>query len=181
MSSISVDSSRLPLVDIAFAGAITPVDCRQLFDALNEVCAPGVRLATIVDFRELDAFAVTAPIRQALARAFFDGIDQRRASTVCEARIVTNALTRGMLVAFDWVTGAKWPCASFPTREQAVAWVSEQMEKDAGVRPMSSSGVFAMSAESAAPELREAADPTPQRTCRDPRRATHPRPPPDPT
>jgi hypothetical protein len=153
MSSISVDTCRLPLVDVAFRGAISEADCHQLFAALNEVCAPGVRVANVVDLRELDAFAVTGAIRQALARAFFDGVDQRRASTICEARIVTNALTRGILVAFDWVTGSKWPCASFTTREGAMAWVREQVEKDAGVRAMSSSGVFAMSPESGDPEL----------------------------
>jgi hypothetical protein len=156
MSSISVDPCRLPLVEVAVRGAITEDDCQHLIASLNEVCAPGVRVATVIDLRELDAFAVTASIRQALARAFFDGIDQRLASTICEARIVTNVLTRGILVGFDWITGAKWPCASFTTRDQAVAWVNEQVEKDSQVRPMSSSGVFSMSAESGAPELRQA-------------------------
>ncbi len=156
MSSISVDTRRLPLVAVAFEGAITEAECHQLFASLNEVCAPGVRVANVVDFRELDALAVTAAVRQALARAFFDGIDQRRASTICEARVVTNVLTRGILVAFDWVTGAKWPCASFTTREQAVAWVNDQVENDAQVRGMSSSGLFAISAESREPELRQA-------------------------
>ena len=153
MSSIAVDTRQLPLVDVAVTGAITDADCQQLHDTLTEVCAPGVRVGHVVDLRALDAFAVTAQVRQALARSFFDGIDQRRAATICEARIVTNVLTHGILKAFDWVTGTKWPCASFPTREQAVAWVNEQVAMDAAVRPMSPSGMFAIPAESGELEL----------------------------
>ena len=161
-AAITVDTKELPLVRVAFAGAPAEDDAARYYATLNEVSARRPRVAHLVDFRALDPFAMTAAARQALARAFFDGIDGRRAVTVCEARIVDDALTRGIIVAFDWVTGAKWPCASFPTEAEAVAWVNGQMAEDAQVskaRKPTSSGVFAISAmpaESHAPEERKA-------------------------
>jgi hypothetical protein len=156
MSTFTVETTGLPVVDIAFHGTLTEADCVGFFATLNEVCTPGQRVATLVDYRGLDPFAMTATVRQSFARAFFDGIDGRRAATLCEARVVDNALTRGFIVAFDWVTGSKWPCASFPTREEAVAWVNEQVAKDGKVREASSSAVFSISPESGEPELRKA-------------------------
>ena len=155
-TTVTVDTSRLPLIDITVSGTVTDADCRRLFATLNGICEPGARVANVVDLRQLNAFAVTAPIRQAAARAFFDGIDRRRAATICEARIVTNALARGCIVAFDWVTGSKWPCAVFPTREMAVAWVGQKVAKDAELRAASSSTVAAIYPESGAPELLKA-------------------------
>ncbi len=144
---ITVDATELPVVEIIVEGAPTEADCLRLFERLNQICESGERVANIVDLRGLNPFALTPAVRQTAARAFFDGIDQRRARTICEARITTNALTRSFLKAFDWITGSKWPCAVFPTREEAVAWVNERVETDSPMREHSSSGTFAISAE----------------------------------
>jgi hypothetical protein len=145
--TLRVDATQLPLIEITVSGAPTAEDCVELFATLNEICESGERVATIVDLRDLNPFAMTAAVRQAAARAFFDGIDSRRARTICEARIAEHVLTRSFLKAFDWITGSKWPCAVFPTREEAVAWVNERVEMDAPMREHSSSGTFAISAE----------------------------------
>ena len=145
--TLRVDATQIPVIEISVHGAPTEADCVELFARLNEICESGERVATLVDLREMNPFAMTASVRQAAARAFFDGIDSRRARTICEARIAEHFLTRSFLKAFDWITGSKWPCAVFPTREQAVAWVNERVEKDSPMREHSSSGTFAIVAE----------------------------------
>ena len=85
------------------------------------------RLAYLIDMRRFDPLRAPASKRRHAAEVFKANVHKLRHVTVCEARVVSSELTRGVLTAFDWLTGTKWPCATFTSRENAERWVERRV------------------------------------------------------
>ena len=79
----------------------------------------------LLDMRAFDPLRAPAASRRHAANVWKQNVARLQNVTLCEARIVGNELTRGVLTAFDWLTGKKWPCGSFTSPADAetfLAW-----------------------------------------------------------
>lgn len=131
--SIAVDVSRLPLVVVTFPPKIVIDDYEDVFERYAQISQGGAPLVWLVDMRRFDPFQVDALMRKQAARVFEKHRDILIEASVAEARVVEGFLTRNILTAFDWLTGAnKWPCQQFATVERAEAWLDERIRARTG-------------------------------------------------
>ncbi|HMR06281.1 MAG TPA: hypothetical protein PKA88_10890 [Polyangiaceae bacterium] len=87
----------------------------------QSIVSSGLRLARLI----LACWIVLAPaaVRRAAAEVFAEHKATLLAATLCEARVAANPISRGVLTAFDWMTGPKWACKNFGDYAAAEAWV----------------------------------------------------------
>ncbi|MCA9640430.1 MAG: hypothetical protein KC492_07020, partial [Myxococcales bacterium] len=111
----AVDSRNAPLVVVSFPASLSVEHYRRLFEHYAELAEKHSRIAWLIEFRAFDPVTAPAAVRRASAEIFAEYRDQLMRSTVCEARVVENTLSRGVLTAFDWLTGSKWPTRNFPS------------------------------------------------------------------
>lgn len=103
---------------------------RWLFEQYR-VLAKGAAPAEIqwlIDFRVANPLAIGARTRREGAEVFAAHVDILREVTSCEARVIQSPFSRGVLTAFDWLTGDKWPCANFRTETEARSWIAGQSQ-----------------------------------------------------
>ena len=66
-----------------------------------------------------------------MRKAFADEYERSRsvieAATVCEARIFTSPLMRGVVTAVDWLLNRKYPMKTYAEIEPAKMWVRGQL------------------------------------------------------
>jgi hypothetical protein len=127
MSAIQIDDERVPLIVVTYPDFITPDDYRNAFIRFRELSTRHPRLAYLIDFRNFDPVRSPAPLRRVAGEIFAEFRNSLARTTVCEARVVLSPLSRGILTAFDWITPYKWPCANFPTFEEAHRWIERQL------------------------------------------------------
>jgi hypothetical protein len=123
-----VDETRWPLVVVTFPPAFTAEkygELHQKYAAMSR--RPGARIGYLIDMRQFNPVMAPAAMRKAAADTFAANRAVLMKATVCEARVVTDAVTCGVLTAFDWLTGKKWPCANFTSVEEAERWIESQM------------------------------------------------------
>jgi hypothetical protein len=128
--SVDIDSSRLPVVLVTFPEAFSHDEYVALFERYAELCRQHDRIAWVIDFQRFDPVRAPQDLRRAAADVFATYKSQLIRSTVCEARVVQNTASRGILTAFDWLTGKKWPTQNFATRAAAECWAAERLELD---------------------------------------------------
>jgi len=124
-----VDESRWPIVVVTFPATVTIEEYRQLFNEYDRISARGERVGYVIDMRLFNPFKVNAAVRKQAAQTFDAHRDVLMKVTVCEARALASPLTAGVLTAFDWLTGQKWPCKNFTSMEDAERWVSAMMDR----------------------------------------------------
>jgi hypothetical protein len=125
-----VDDSGLPVVVVTFPPEVTADEYVQLFERYKALCAKYEHIAWLIDFQQFDPVTAPQAVRRAASEVFARYRDVLLQSTVCEARVVQNTASRGILTAFDWLTGKKWPLGNFATREAADRWIAERLELD---------------------------------------------------
>jgi len=74
-----------------------------------------------------------ATLRAAAAEVFARHQDVLKSVTICEARVASDRLTRGVLTAFDWLTGSPWPRATFGKVRDAEEWIGARLRYEATV------------------------------------------------
>jgi hypothetical protein len=121
---IHVRSDRSPIIDVVYGPRACEDDLDRAFAEYARLSRKGHRLGYLIDMREFDPVFGPAKIRRYAAELFQKHIDVLRPVTVCEARVVSNAMTSGIVTAFDWLTGTKWPCRTFLSIETAEEWVA---------------------------------------------------------
>jgi hypothetical protein len=127
---LEVRHDRLPIVDVAYSGMPALEDIRDAFQEYSRIAERGVPLLWLIDMRQFDPLQVSAHQRRQAALVFQEHAPRLRRVSVAEARVITSPLTRGIVTAFDWLTGAnKWPCAQFGTIEQAESWLNAQLAR----------------------------------------------------
>lgn len=118
-----VDSSEFPFVSVQFPKAVVAAGYQKLFEHYVQLCKRGGGIGWLIDFQAFDPVLAPAAVRRAAAEVFAEHKATLLAATLCEARVAANPISRGVLTAFDWVTGPKWACKNFGDYAAAEAWV----------------------------------------------------------
>ncbi|MEO0321352.1 MAG: hypothetical protein AAF447_00205 [Myxococcota bacterium] len=125
---VLLDESVLPVLLVTYPEDGDEEDLTALFAAYRRIAAAHPRVAYLVDMRRLNPREQTAAKRRHAGRLYAEHADALAVSAVCEARLVSNSLVRGIVVAFDWIKGdQRWPCRTFTDPEAARAWIDEQL------------------------------------------------------
>jgi hypothetical protein len=127
MAAFTFDLSQTPLIVVEYPDDVRAHDYDVLFAQYRVLCDAHQRIAWIVDFRRVNPLSATPELRKKAADCFAESRDVLQRSTVCEARVVDNLAARAVLIAFDWLTGTKWPTKNFGTRAAAERWCREQL------------------------------------------------------
>ena len=121
-----IELDRWPIVVVRYPAQ--PVGMlegyRWLFERYAEICERGDGICWLIDFAVANPLAIGARMRRAGAEIWSAHREVLTAATLCEARIVNHPLSRGVLTAFDWVTGEKWPTSNFETEREALRWIA---------------------------------------------------------
>ncbi|APR87735.1 hypothetical protein A7982_13084 [Minicystis rosea] len=132
MHDFQFDESQRPIIVVTFPHTITAETCRGLYDRLVALSRRGTKIGYLCDLRKFNPLTSNAALRKLAADTFLEKRHLLARVTVCEARVIEGAISRGFITAYDWMTGTKWPCANFGTMHEAERWVRAQL-KGAGV------------------------------------------------
>ena len=127
---IRIDDSRAPLVFVVYEREVDEGDYELAMARYRELSRQHSRIGYVIDFRRFDPVFASPIVRSKAARLFADNVAVLARSTVCEARVVANPISRGVLVAFDWITPPKWPTENVATMEEALAFVRRYLGPD---------------------------------------------------
>lgn len=127
---IRIDDSCAPLVFVVYEREVDERDYVGAMARYRELSEQHARVGYVIDFRRFDPVFASPIMRSKAARVFADNVAVLARSTVCEARIVANPVSRGVLVAFDWITPPKWPTENVGTAEEALAFVRRYLGPD---------------------------------------------------
>lgn len=126
----SFDESELPILLVRYPreGGIGALEAA--FEVYREVSRRSERVAYLLDMRRYDPIGQSAQTRRRAGELYERHAEELAKTAVCEARVVSNPVVKGVLVAFDWIKGdSLWPCRNFTDMDEARAWIAEQLEK----------------------------------------------------
>ncbi|MGE0791114.1 MAG: STAS/SEC14 domain-containing protein [Sandaracinaceae bacterium] len=124
----AVDESRLPVLLVTYPEHPSPEMLDELWERYRAIARANERVAYLIDMRALHPMNAGANVRRRAADLYRRHRHELGRSAVCEARVVSSGLIRGILVAFDWIKGeGLWPCATFTTFDEAEAWIEERL------------------------------------------------------
>ncbi len=127
---LRIDESELPILVVRYPAAGTLEDLEAAWDVYRRVAAENDRVAYLIDMREFNPASQTAATRKRAGELHALYSAELAPSAVCEARVVSNRLVQGILVAFDWIKGdALWPCRNFSDMTDARLWIDEQLAR----------------------------------------------------
>ncbi|MCA9640429.1 MAG: hypothetical protein KC492_07015 [Myxococcales bacterium] len=118
-----VDARKCPLIIVTYPGSVDLEAYEVLFEEYARLAAAHQHLAWLIDFRSFNPITAPARVRYASADVFARYRERLLPSTLCEARVVESMLGRGVLTAFDWITGSKWPTENFKREDDAMRWI----------------------------------------------------------
>ncbi|APR87734.1 hypothetical protein A7982_13083 [Minicystis rosea] len=130
MNDFRFDESRAPLIVVTFPPTVTADQCIALFQRFLELARKGSKIGYVMDLRQFNPLSANAAMRKVAADAFAERRSELLRATLCEARVVDGPVLRGVLTAFDWLTGQKWPCDNFTTMEDAERWVRAKLSAE---------------------------------------------------
>ena len=134
MDDFRIDESRWPLVVVTYPPLVTLEKYRALFKQYVDLSRRGTKIGYLIDMRRFNPLLASASQRKLAAATFTEHREELVRATICEGRVVASSFTSGVLTAFDWLTGQKWPCANFTTKDEAEPWVVGRM-RAIGVPP----------------------------------------------
>lgn len=125
---VRFDVGSYPVIVVSFPAEGTEQDIHAWYDSveryLEEAESP---IAFIDDLRAVEFAKTTSAQRRTAARRH-DQLMRRFASMHAgNARIVGGPIAIAVLRAFDWLSPAPWPVASFRDEASAVAWCSARI------------------------------------------------------
>ena len=127
MDDFRFDESRWPLVVVTFPHSVGVDSCRAFFEQLLAMARRGEKIGYLMDLRKFNPLTAQPALRKLAADTFVDRRPELARVTVCEARVTDGTISRGVLTAFDWMTGQKWPCENFGSMHEAERWVRAQL------------------------------------------------------
>ncbi len=131
MAEVLVDDSTYPLVRVTYPSEVSNADYERLFARYGELCKRPGRIAYRIDMTRFNPLTASATSRRHAASVFEQYRAELLRTTICEGRLFEGALVRGIVTAFDWLTGAKWPCQNFTSPRDLDAWLDAQRASDA--------------------------------------------------
>lgn len=126
---IVVSHARLPIVDVTYPPNVSVETFRESFCEYAKLAGLKRPLGYLLDMRRFNPLFAPAAVRKSAAEVFHEFAPVLKPVSVCEARVVTSELTRGIITAFDWLSGTKWPCATFTDLEKAHQWVVARLRE----------------------------------------------------
>jgi hypothetical protein len=123
-------TERLPIIEVEYPPTLDETEYRDLFATYCSLSVEHGRVAYIIDMRSFHPLTVSVADRKLAAQIFREHASYLVPATVCEARLVSTPLTQGILTAFDWLTGTKWPCRTFTSPDEAEVWVQQLLADD---------------------------------------------------
>ncbi|MEC7521537.1 MAG: hypothetical protein VYE22_16780 [Myxococcota bacterium] len=128
VNGVSVDSSQRPIVLVRYPPSFDATSYRKLFEHYAELAAEGRPIAWLVDFTAFNPVTASASLRKEAAVVFEEYLDVLEPVSICEARVVASGVARGILTAFDWLTGSKWPTVNVSSFEEAHAFIDDHLK-----------------------------------------------------
>jgi len=128
---IEISQRRLPIVDVVFRGDTIDVgEYEATFQQYARIAERGEAVLWLIDMRDFSPLRIDAAVRKQASEVFLRYQTRLLPVSVAEARITSNSLTRYVLTAFDWLTGAnKWPCRQFTSETEALAWLGGELAR----------------------------------------------------
>lgn len=130
MSTISCDDSRWPLVEVAFKGNLRDDDFDGYLTFLERCHSRRQTWALLLDGTSVRG--VSALQRKRMADFLHEHEALARRHCAGTAFVIDSPLLRGTLTAIFWFQKQPTPYVVVARREQAVAWLQEQVAKHAG-------------------------------------------------
>lgn len=128
VSEIFIDISRPPFCIIRHPTDFTPDDFQQLFASLREKLAKDREYAVVVDLRLTSPSMGGSENREAASAAILENVDFLKDITICEARLVSGPMVRGILTVLDWITPRPWPVRNFGNATVAENWSRSRLD-----------------------------------------------------
>lgn len=123
-----VDESDLPILSVTYPEHANEESLDAVWAEFVRVTGENRRIAFLLDVRPTNPIAVSARLRRYNADLHERFKNDLAKSTVCEARVVSSSLVRGLIIAFDWIKGdGLWPCNTFTSMAEARAWCHERL------------------------------------------------------
>ena len=134
---LTIETRRLPVVDVAYhmPRSEPPMleDYREAFEEYARIAGQGAPVVYLLDMRDFNPLQISAAVRKEAAQIFHEYRSRLLPVSVAEARVITSPMTRCVVTAFDWLTGAnKWPCQQFGTPDEAESGLREELRRFTG-------------------------------------------------
>jgi hypothetical protein len=134
---LTIETRRLPVIDVAYSppgsDAAMLQDFREAFEEYARIARRGAPVAYLLDMRNFDLLQSSAAVRKEASNIFHEYRSLLLPVSVAEARVITSPMTRCVVTAFDWLTGAnKWPCQQFRTPDDAETWLRGELRRFKG-------------------------------------------------
>lgn len=128
-NGVEVDTTDWPLVQVFIPVHATVQDLARLLEYYDELCR-GVHkeIVWLIDFRELDPVFGGLTARRAAADRVERHQEALAVATKAEVRVVEGSVSRGILVAFDWLARNPWPVANVGSMAEAHAWIARNTD-----------------------------------------------------
>lgn len=121
---ITLREGRWPIVEMHLHPHFTVADIDATYDRLEELAKRGEPHAHWTDLTRVDPLSIPAGLRKHFADRERRLYTLARGHLIADVRIVDNSVVRGLLRAFEWLTGdAPWPVRTVATEEEARAWL----------------------------------------------------------
>ena len=133
MSTVTIDASAWPLVDITFEGVIADEDFEAYLDHVDAYPTGDVRYVMIVNASR--AYGITTQQRKMQAAWMKRRHREIAANCLGIAFVMTSPIVRGMLTAILWLQPLPCPHYTCSTRAQAQSWCEGKLAEDAGREP----------------------------------------------
>lgn len=124
-----IETDEWPIVKVHYPKEVPDDAYRALFDHYAQLAGRGDRIAWLVDMSGFNPVTSPAARRKEAAAIFEEHRAILTRASVCEARVIEGGVTRGVVTAFDWLTGNKWPCVNFAHAAEARAWIEQELRK----------------------------------------------------
>ncbi len=129
MGGIEIDKTNNRIWLLRYPDTFRLGDFRQLFVDVKRLNPERYMHTVLIDVRAMNPLSATAKIRHEAAVVLEENMEHLVATTVAEARVATNPLTRGMLTVFDWVQPKAWAINNVKTGPAAELWLRSQLER----------------------------------------------------
>ncbi len=90
----------------------------------------GQRVALIIDFTHYNPVGASAELRDQVSMVMKEQMDFFDNHMVCEVRVCSNPMVRGILTVFDFVTNLPWPCNNVSTGYVAELWARSLLSRE---------------------------------------------------
>ena len=126
---VVVDSSERPIVLVRYPAVFDATAYRHLFEHYAKLAESGEPICWLIDFKAFNPVSASASLRKEAAAVFEQYVQVLAPVSVCEARVVGSGVARGVLTAFDWLTGSKWPVCNVASFGEAYRFIEGELAK----------------------------------------------------